>query len=87
MKKADPTYFSILHENMSPNFFFWREMNSKVCLLFGALVTLSFLSAAGGTEDSLSGELTRAADTNPGRSKEKLKMAKRNKTAGKKKSK
>ena len=52
-------------------------MNSKVCLLFGALVTLSFLSAAGDSEDSLSGELSRAADTNPGRSKEKLKMAKK----------
>ena len=59
-------------------------MNSKLYLiLFGALVTLSFLSAAKKTEDSPTEE-TRAADKNPGKSREKLKKAKRNKKAKKK---
>ena len=57
-------------------------MNREVYLiLFGALVTLSVLSATDKTEE------TRASDKNLGKSREKLKKAKRNKSAKKKKDK
>ena len=52
-------------------------------ILFGALVTLSVLTATDKTEDTLSEEI-RATNKNLGKSREKLKKAKRNKKAKKK---